>query len=738
MKTAPIRKRLNGGFVSYVLVLSTGLTLTIMMVAAYKRAASAQRVQSETQLRVDYADKEEAVLRALVNITPNRAIRAMQSGSSNSGAAKDALRWQNIFSEALDQANARTSISAAMKTKMGSAQGITANVGDSNLADIGAMFDAIEPEAGFMSPGVNRSLGAGFPVPLQVASGVAGNDKDYPIISNDKIYGNLASGGVDLSVTDYPLWNKIPYPQIRFGYCEPGELFVAKRNWWAFSMQLAENDLVLNSFGRNGGSEGERDFILSIYEIPSQLAISAEAFTSLGTHADGTAWQRTNIEGGIYSTRAEVTAGMHLDRLSGRRGLTLDSDVTVGDVPWDGDAFAPGTREKFEGKNNAFLPVSLGSESGRAAFVPINRGKDFFDRFAHSAESNVLSTTSWNNYSVGALQCAMRADITAMRSSSSTEPTMIRFSYMKGGSRTSSPLLIPFGLSTATPLQDGYKHLVVDGNAVVEDNGPNPKEYTITTPTDLAYGAGNKWYYKLGFTGKITFNNKDWGDPNVGVGKFGYFRPQCPFEIKILLGDYAVAVYPERIPAFLGALAADGPDKNHSLVVNVDYSTTGMNNPVYKPSIPCGENDCRVLLYECDNLTPFTKGFSLVTNLRLYIGDDFNVVSTTPPAGSNLPTPFYPPASLFAPEKRYGTDLDPFEVKIAGQLGHLGGDDESGDQVHLLDLKMGSGSDAAADKIDVNLKAITHPAELPPITMMNWLIVVEERHKAFYTGIGAN
>ena len=169
-------------------------------------------------------------------------------------------------------------------------------------------------------------------------------------------------------------------------------------------------------------------------------------------------------------------------------------------------------------------------------------------------------------------------------------------------------------------------------------------------------------------------------------------------------------------------------------MINVDYSTTGINNPNFKPKIPCTNSDYGVLLTECDDLTAFTKGFSLVTNLRLYIGDDFNVVATTPPLGSGLPSPFYPPTSLFAPERRYGTDFDPFKVQIAGQMGHLKGDDgTTNNPVHLLDLKMASETTAAAANIDVNLRPITHPAELPPITMMNWLVMIEERRKVFYT-----
>ncbi len=137
--------------------------------------------------------------------------------------------------------------------------------------------------SGDVSPGLNRLLGNGFPLPLQTASSsVLDRDKDYPIVSDSKIYGDLASSGVELSVSDYPKWNIIPYPEIRFGYCAPGQPFVAKRNWWAFSMSLGEHDGLLKSYARGDGSIGERDFIVSLYEIPSQLAISAESFMSLG------------------------------------------------------------------------------------------------------------------------------------------------------------------------------------------------------------------------------------------------------------------------------------------------------------------------------------------------------------------------------------------------------------------------------------------------------------------------
>ena len=95
--------------------------------------------------------------------------------------------------------------------------------------------------------------------------------------------------------------------------------------------------------------------------------------------------------------------------------------------------------------------------------------------------------------------------------------------------------------------------------------------------------------------------------------------------------------------------------------------------------------------------------------------------------------------SLFAPELRWGTDMDPPQIAITeGQFGHLKGDSEGSDPVHLLDVKFGSETKAPPSKIRANLQQINHPAKLPPITMMNWLVVIEQRRKMFYTGAGAN
>ncbi|MBG7608094.1 MAG: hypothetical protein IZT59_08725 [Verrucomicrobia bacterium] len=42
-----------------------------------------------------------------------------------------------------------------------------------------------------------------------------------------------------------------------------------------------------------------------------------------------------------------------------------------------------------------------------------------------------------------------------------------------------------------------------------------------------------------------------------------------------------------------------------------------------------------------------------------------------------------------------------------------------------------SGSSMASNRIKMNLSTISHPAELPPVFMMNWLILIEEKRAEF-------
>jgi len=710
-------KRRPAGYVSSLLVLSMGTVLTLLMVITYRRATASHSNQSRVQLQVDYSEKEEAILRSIVSIAPNRAIRAMQNLSNSNTTISNPLRWENIFTEALVMANARQSVSSTVLATLGTTAPTLANSGDAALGTPSLIFKALSTDTGFASAGINRSLGTGYPVPLTCNNANdTTRDKTYPIISSTKVYGALAQSGVTLPVGTYPNFNIINYPNINFGYASPGQPFVAKRNWWGFSLDLSEPDSAAT-----GAVLSRRNLVFSIYEIPSQLPISASAFMELGQYATGAAWQNVTITGGIFAGRAVVDGSTALSALATRRGSTLSTSTTVGGQSFTGDPFTPGVREAYQLTQGSFFPVSLASESGRAAFIPINRGVDYFDRLTHSTETSVLSSTSWNNYSVGALQCAMRLDVTQATSASNKTPSVLRFSYLKSGVRTDLTLPLTTGWASGLPI--GYIY-ACDENQTY-DLG--------TAVVDLAYGKNGTYAYQTAQTGSVTFNNARFGDPLVGTVKSGYFKPSFPFEIKSLAsGKTCIAVYPKRFAAFLTALGADSTAVNNSLVVNVDYTVATGSALLTKPSIPCTDLDYGVILQECNDLTSFTKGFSLVTNLRLYVGEDFNVVATSPPSGYTPSGSYYPPCSLFAPEKRYGVSMDPFGVRFSGQVGSLASEESATVPIRPLDTKVLSGGTMAASQIQVNLRPITHPADLPPISMMNWLVVLEERKQEYY------
>ena len=728
MKTSSSRPG-KSGFASYLLVLTTGAILTLLMVYAYRQAMETQAVQSQVQLRTDYSEKEDAILRSIVAITPNRAIRAMQSGSGSATAISNPLRWRNIFDEALTLSNARTSISSDLLASLAINNLIKSNAGDSSLSSSNRIFHQIagvndNSDSSFASAGINRSLGIGFPAPLQTINSLTiTRDTAYPIITNDKIYGSLAQSGVGLDVATYPQFNLLKYPQINFGYAKPGDDFVAKRNWWAFTMDLADHDDTTTKSIRV-----PRDFVLSIYEIPSQLAISASSFLSLGQYASGEAWQNVNIAGGVYAGKAKVEGDTVLTALASRRGMDLSDDAVIGGKRFASNPFAPGLREAYQVTEGEFFPVSLASESGRVAFIPINRGADFFDRLAHTTESLTISPTSWNNYSVGALQCAMRLDIIEVVSSLNKTPTKLRFSYLKNGSRVD--LVVDLVTGSYVGLQTGYVFACHENQT-----------YNFgTSVVDVAYGKNGTYAYQTGVTGSVTFNNARFGDPFVGTVKSGYYKPSYPFEMTVLSnGQRAIKVYPQRFKKFLAALNADDTSVNNSLVVNVDYTTATGSINLSKPNIPCTDLDYALVLEECADLASanysFPKGFSLVSNLRTYIGDDFNVVETTPPSGYTLASgeKFYPPCSLFVPEKRFGVVASPYSVSVSGQVGSLASDTNV-NPVSPLDSKNMSGTAYAANRITVNLKPITHPGALPPINMMNWLVVLEEKRKTSMVG----
>ena len=667
------------GFASLLVVTSVGIALLIILVSMYRNTVDAHAIQKNNLLKNDYQQREDAFLRALTNIIPNKAILCMKPGSDND----ESLQWKSIIEDALVMSNSRQALAPEVADSLGFTNIRSGNNTDSNL-ELVAIISALaggttDPDA--ITSGTNQLATSDYPPPLECFASDQTTDSLYPIVSLNKKYGPSASGWVKASVSDFPLYNLIDAPELHFNYQNDGT-FIAKHNWWAFEMSFADQDA-----SKTNVITRKKKYLVSLYEIPSQLPISASAFTTFGAHSDGTEWSNVSLRGSIFAEKVKTEGAFSTDAIAARKGVEVSTSTTVNGTTTGGvtgsNPFVSNARELAETQGNVF-PISSSSDGGRVSFIPINRGLEFYDRYTGDpAEDNPdknsesrLSDTSWNYYSIGAKQCGMRLDVIDVISSTDQTPTAIRFSY-----QYDDP-------------DDGVVGNLVQLSKVFSKN-PDP-----LNPEEEA------WPDFLDLGGDIF-----------------------PFHVdKSYSSRPCIAIYPERLATWLASNNGGFFESNHSISVNVDYVN---NLEVAKPPFPSDVGDLAVMLIEAKDLTAFTDGFSLVTNMRLIFTDDVNITPMTTPPGITLPAgeDFHPPVSFFAPEKRYGDSGIALKIDIDGQLGSLA--KGNAEPIRIADLKTGYADQVVPENIVANLKTIDHPAALPPINMMNWMVVIREIHPKY-------
>ena len=353
------------------------------------------------------------------------------------------LTWDSIFEEAFEMAFGDRFTDAEIAAAL-----IGDNLISANRAETFLSWDPdqIEPVVNVGSGMVNSGTLASralvddpqyhgrLPDPLTASAVTMDRDGTYPIISWDKEFSTEYLNDARLSVSDYPLYNQIPYPPIQFGFARPGDLFVSKRNWWAFTVH----------FGRNTSHPLTKHYVLSIYEVPSQAPISTASLTMLGSHSDGSAWQNTTLTGSVSTGSAMTSSSFRV----GNGGLAVRNwaDIASG-TNLDGNSFDStfdnlGVREvrRIAMGDDANL-LSLSANSGRIAFIPINPGLDFF-WIPDSYESSTLSATAWSRYSRGASQCAMSLRIIQVAEEAVQTPTEVEFTFKTGPVATTTLTLI--------------------------------------------------------------------------------------------------------------------------------------------------------------------------------------------------------------------------------------------------------------------------------------------------------
>lgn len=658
MKRIIFRRR-RAGMISMPAIVSIGLLLTTSLILVLRSQVRSLDAQSHVQLRLDYSQKETAFLRALLHIVPNKAIGAMQRDSRWSA---DDYSWETIFEEASQLANLEEAIDAAILTQIGESSAIIANSGNTNISSVTDFVAPIYGSSGFVNPGLTQEVSLLFdsnyalnlPAPLATDWSTFRDDEIWPIIAENKQHSASWQEDIMLSQADYPNFNLYQYPNLRFGFARPGETFVAKRNWWAFKLNLANIDEDVT-----GVASVSKKYVLSIYEIPSQLPLSAAAFMKVGQHADGSSWQNANLSGGVFAGQLMTEGVVELEEgsLSARSDMDLSSSTSIDGRRIEGGFDELGVRERREAETESeFYDASLAGNVGMAAFIPLNRGDEFLTLRSDGSRWRRISPTGWNEYTTGGIQAQMRIRIREMDSVDNQIPTQVRFYY-----------------------RDIY------GN----------RRYRT-------YTRGSNWP----------------SDAQTGGTEF-------PFQTDVSnIGRRALVFHPDRLPTFLASLG-DAADvgTNNSIYIYPDSNRHTVN----EPNIPSTAADLTVSIRGGEDLSAYTSGFSLVTNLRLYIGSSLNITPVPPPAGSGLSASedYFPPISLFAPEKRFGESISfSHPIEFTGQVSSLKTDPS--DAFRPLDFKSGNDDSVNPNLIGAKLERLKSPAQLPPIHMMNWLIVIEE------------
>jgi len=626
-------QNIRKGFASVLLVVSSGLALMLMLLFMYEDTANSQDAQKMNMLSGDYQQREDAFLRALVNIVPNHAMRTMRDDSLNT---PDETKWSTALSLALSRANAEQAIPTNIATSLSVDTMRVANTANTstNSIDKSQIIFPIsdthitkEGSDTFVSCGIkkyNKNLSKHYPPRLRENADKSYKIRStyYPLISNSRIYDNKATAWTGGRTTD-KRFALLPLPKNHFRY-KGGDTFIARHNWWTFEVNFAEQEKDATKLNTR-----KKQYLFSIYEVPAQLAINAGSHVILGKHEGAGSWNSNlEVEGGVFASRVKTENTFTSPSIASRKQIELSSSTVIGSS-FTGSDLAGNAPENYETKAKDLLITSAG-DSGRIAFIPINGGEFITEKGAYTDLDEAKDATFYNNPD----------------------------------------------LTTATPDPDSNE----------------PGKNSIS-PTSWKYYSRGACQCKM----RLVFN-----DAKL---KFSFE------DDSITDADFTDhADYPKIITRI-----SDGISINVKALLDLLEKSPTITPDISNSLYIKGPTGSKVILEHAEDLTLATAGFSIVCNSTLVIASDLNIKPITPNK--------YPPLSVFAPRIQYGKQDFSYDINVTGSLTSTAKTGVS----HIADLESGDGN-VTGNKISGTLQSITNPEKLPPINMMNWMIIVREIH----------
>src|SRR6516165_8404049 len=292
------RKRSDRGASLILLVSIIGLAF-IVTVAGFLAAASYSQDRARlASAKVDIATREDALMREILQQTAT----GMLPGTN--GVTGPILNWTAIMTNAANNLRATSYVDPEELAALPGLTGVTpANLGDTagTLLGIFNGYNQEVPFGGTSGLANNVSLSnannAAVQPPLMNWSGGTTLSSATALTTPQEFFlGSLNTASTPALQSIGNRWAQLTYPNIRFGYKQPKNLFVARRVWWCIPLVYqaaqpsAEYQAGTDPAGANNYPNAQANYVLSVYEIPSQLPISGNANFQIGADPSGTAW----------------------------------------------------------------------------------------------------------------------------------------------------------------------------------------------------------------------------------------------------------------------------------------------------------------------------------------------------------------------------------------------------------------------------------------------------------------
>jgi hypothetical protein len=704
------RKKSEQGASLLLLIAIIGLAFIVTVAAFLLSASNGQDTARLASAKIDIATREDALMRVILQ----QAATAMLSGTDPT--TNPIINWNTILTNSqnlLWAVNTSYANPSELAT-LGLSTTILANTGDTSFNIFQNGYTNVDttkaPFGGTLGLANDVSLSTtGYNVLVEPPEmnwvGTAPLVRANALTTPQEFFLGSAYASTSASVTNLSLsnrWGQITYPNIRFGYKQPGNPnFIARRVWWR--IPVLYNTAAQTVEAQVSPSPAVKvyrypsalsNYVLSVYEIPSQLPLSGNTNLRIGLNADNaTTWgsaitiagATTGTLGSIYGSQIQLSGGNY-NSVSSRSQVTVVTPATVGTVSYSNSNFDQlGTRETMaltQGTPGA-APVSVVGNDGKVLLVPVISGNQFY------MAVNPLSRTptNWDLYSRPYYRCRIRIII----------------------QNTTAPLIYdssqPLGPLNPNPAAGAIKVTI----NYSPDTSQLPDQILGFQDADASFAAPFV-YQQTSYQQELSSPNHlgpflTYWSTNTGTGPAPGGSDRNVLEIDI-----------QNLYAFMATsgFGSPAPGQLYSIYVGSNQYTEPDSIPSYTTSDP------GVAIKDAADLSNFSpNGLSIVTNQTLYLMDYFN-------QGILVPRP---PTSIYAPQLRYGLSGAIPTVALTGQIsvdaassGTPGATPTP--PVNPMSLSTASGLQFTPNQ--AALSEIIAPKLIPPITRVSLMFTIEK------------